>query len=217
MTKNYRADYWDRVIWEEIRGFLSNPDKVIKGMKKHQQQIEILNRPAKKRLAITDDLIKEKKKELNRLLDLYLSGEFEKNILTARKQHLEETILALETERESLYTQTRLSLSNKQIAELQALSEDIIGGLNEADGDFALRKRMLNFLGVQVTLSVEDGRQVALLKCEFGLSRWLIMGDDKITYISSPPPELEQSANSHEEGEGNCMPNRMRNMGCSCS
>jgi hypothetical protein len=54
------------------------------------------------RLQVVAELIADKRTKLEKLLDLYLSGEYPKEMLLDRKARLEKTILALERESTAL-------------------------------------------------------------------------------------------------------------------
>jgi site-specific DNA recombinase len=214
MTTHFRVDYWDHAVWQEIRGFLSNPSKVIKGIKQYQQQQEKRNEPSKRRLGIIDDLLEKKRSELGRLLDLYLAGEFEKEVLLERKQRLQETITAIEQEKESINAQLKQTLTIEQIAELQAVSERIAEGLCEADENIETRMRLYDYLELKVTLSVEDKKQIADVYCEFGYHKRLFYGEHLTIGSSSHRRESPPATSSHA-GEGdNYSRNCMHNTGC---
>ena len=205
-TTHFRADYWDNAVWQEIRAFLANPDKLIKGVEQYQKDQESENEPLRKRVVIIDELLEQKQEEINRLLDLYLSGEFERDMLNDHKQRLEKTIVDLGEERISLNAQMNQTLTRKQLAALRTFSEEIAEGLSEADEDFETRRRMLDYLGVRVSLALENKVQVATVVCEFDRSRWWQIEKSAVTRTSSRQPELGFLASSQLEGEGSCIP-----------
>jgi hypothetical protein len=61
----------------------------LKGAKTHQSLYD--------RLAIIDQQAEDHQRQLNKLLDLYLNGDFPKDMLQERKSRLEETIIKLES------------------------------------------------------------------------------------------------------------------------
>ena len=215
---HFHAKYWDEVIWQEIRGFLANPSKVEKGISEYQAQHAEITQPLKDRMVIIDNLLAERQAELKRLLDLYLSGQFDQDMLFERKQRLEKLVASLHEEKEQLTLQMNVSLTDTQINELQEISKQIIEGLSEADEDFKTRRRIIEYLNVRVTFLLEDGKQVALLSCEFGHNKRLLYGDvTPHPEISSHPPESARSTNSHEEGEDKNMSHYTHNTDYNCN
>ncbi len=127
-----------------------------------------------KRVIRTDRLIPERigvfgqhsQAQLERLLDLYLSGEFPKDTLTQRRIRLEESIGALEKEQASLTVRLQgQTLSEGQIHSLQALATEVAAGIEVADENPELRRRVIEELDVWGTLVIEDGQKVIYVRC----------------------------------------------------
>jgi len=206
-TTHFSVNYWDETLWQEIRSFLANPEKLSRGIALYQQEQEKTNAPIQDRIRLLDELLQQNRQKLSRLVDLYLSGEFEKSILIDRKQSLENTIKALEDESKDLKLKMSQSLTKEQLTELQAFSEHIAEGLCEADEDFKTRRKLIEYLRAKVHFSVEDGQQVALLFCEFGFSTELTRSNQASSHqLGSARP-----TNSREEGEDNYMLDCERN------
>ena len=95
------------------------------------------------------------------MLDLYLGGDFPKEMLTDRKKRLEMTINNLMSEKAKLvvHVETKM-LTEDQIRSIKDFAGKIRDGLAIADDDFATRRRIIEMLDIQVTLVVEDGHQV---------------------------------------------------------
>ena len=100
--------------------------------------------------------------ELEKLLDLYLAGDFDKEMLTERKTRLEATITALEEERTDLTIQLEaVTLTDEQIATITDFAREVSGGLEIADQDFDARRKIIDLLDVRVTLAQEGEQKVA--------------------------------------------------------
>jgi hypothetical protein len=103
------------------------------------------------------------------LLDLYLSGEFEKDLLIDRKKRLKDTIESLKRER----VEVLADLNGKQILtdeiaqNIQNFARKIRAGLLHADKDLSLRREAMDVFNVEATLTEEDGQQVIYGKCIF--------------------------------------------------
>jgi len=98
----FRADQVDAAVWEWVKSFLLDPAVLGRGLSEYQAERDRENAPIRERLKVVDDLLADNRAQLERLLDLYLSGEFPKEALTDRKIRLETTISALEKERAGL-------------------------------------------------------------------------------------------------------------------
>ncbi|MBL7063762.1 MAG: hypothetical protein ISS49_06060 [Anaerolineae bacterium] len=96
MSTHFRADYVDAAVWDWVKSFLTDPAALAEGLKVEQAEREEANKPLRDRLAVVDDLLADNRRQLERALDLYLSGDFDKERLTERKTRLEKTIAALE-------------------------------------------------------------------------------------------------------------------------
>ncbi len=197
MRTHFRIEHWDAIVWNEIRRFLNNPENIQSGAKRYQQEQEATLTPIKNRLTISENLLARKQKELGRLIDLYVAGDFDRELLLDRKHRLEAEIQSLRTEIDALQIQTKHGLSDEQVAELVAFSQKVAEGLDKAEHDFALRKRIIEYLHTRVVFAIEDGEQVAYLHCQFGYDARLLKTSDIIQAGSpSPPPESPPSTSS---------------------
>lgn len=137
-----------------------------RGFGKYQAEEETENAPLLERLKVVEDLLTGIQAQLARLLDLYLSGEFSKQILTDRKERLESTIDALERERANLAAHLMThTLTEDQIRDLQGFLSEITQGLQIADADFRTHRRVIEALDVRATLTIEDGERVIHAHC----------------------------------------------------
>lgn len=214
MRTHFRSDYWDSVVWGEIDNFLANPEKFAKGFKDYRQEQEAANKPTYQRIELVDKLIRERESEQERLLDAYLSGKFDMDLLLDRKQRLEATIQSLKTERASFVAELHQTLTDDQISELVDYAKAIQQGLEVAKEDFKTRRLIVEYLNVKVVFAVEDGQQVAYLTCSFGLKKRLTLNGAAPAQSFSPPPESELSTSSHEVAKDNYMSIDKHNMDC---
>ncbi len=163
---SFLADHVDAAVWEWIKSNLVDPDELSEGLRAYQEECERENKPLRERLNVVDGLLSGNRSQLQRLVDLYLSGEFSKEFLVDRKNRLEATVHALQKERASLESSLEThTLSDDQIHALQNLARNLAEGLEVAEADFDLRRRIVEMLDVQVTLSIEDGQKVVYVRC----------------------------------------------------
>jgi hypothetical protein len=120
-------------------------------------------------LAVLDSLLAERREQLGRALDLYLAGDFPKELLTERQARLEKTISGLERERADLTRRLDADeMTNIQIMTLQELVARVGTGIQVAEAGFAAKRGVVEALDVWATLSVEDGQRVVLGRCVSG-------------------------------------------------
>lgn len=166
----------DAAVWEWIKSFLTDSAVLNHGLDKYQAEREVENAPLRERLKVVDDLLGQNREQLARLLDLYLLGQFPKDLLTDRKTRLEMTIGALERERVGLAEQLEArTLTPGQIRALQDFAARTAKGLAHAEDDISERRALIEDLSVQVTLAVEDGQKVAYAQCLLGEKRLLVV------------------------------------------
>ena len=136
-------------------------------------------------------------------------------MLLDRKQRLETEIQSLSTEGDALREELTQGLTNEQVMELVAFSRQVAEGLDKADSDFDLRRRIIEYLNVRVVLAVEEGQQVAYLHCELGHDARLSKTPNARPAESSFPQRgLESLANSRGVEEGSYMSIDKHNTGC---
>jgi hypothetical protein len=165
----FRADDVDATVWEWVKGLLTDPEAFARGLRKYQQERHKENQPIRARTSVVNDLITDNRQQLERLLDLYLAGDFPKEMLTDRKIRLEKTILALEKERAGLAAHLEAGeLTENQIKTLKDFIARVTDGIDIAEADFETRRGVIEALNVQATLAVEDGRKVAHVACIVG-------------------------------------------------
>ena len=134
----------------------------------------------RERLRLVDDLLRDNRTQLERLLDLYLTGDFPRDILTERKTRLEMTIGSLERERAGISTHLgATTLTPEQIRSLQDFAREVAVGLIRADTDFAVRREVVEMLSLDGKLAIEEGQQVLYLTCAAGRSRIDIVNPKK--------------------------------------
>jgi len=157
------------------------------------QQAE-MKRPIYDQLAVTEQLLKNQCQELEKALDLYLTGGILQEMLLDKKERLEARIRALEAERIELIRQLEATtLTDEQIHSLEAFAIAVGEGLDEADEDFALRRRIIEMLGIKGQL-LDFGRERKIkVTCHFKQSDTLIVsttiaGNAQPSQTSPPPP-----------------------------
>jgi site-specific DNA recombinase len=169
MKAHFRADHVDAAVWGWVKSFLTDPVMLTEGLQAEREEREQANAPLRNRLAVVDALLGDNQRQLERLLDLYLSGGFGKEMLAERKTRLETTIGALEGERAGLVAQLEArTLTGEQVQTIVDLAEQVRRKLPIADESFEARRRLIELLDVWMTLAVEDRERVVYARCMLG-------------------------------------------------
>jgi hypothetical protein len=117
-------------------------------------------RTRRARPEVLDDLLSDNRRQLERLLALYLAGDFPREALTDRKSRLERTIADLEEERTTLLAQMEAGeLSETQIRTLSDFVRKVAAGIEVGNADFETRRAVILALNVEALLYVKDGHR----------------------------------------------------------
>lgn len=102
-----RADEVDSAVWNWVKAVLTTTDALGDGLREQQERQEEVNRPLRNRLLFVEEALSDAQRQMHHLLDLELTGEFPKDLLTNRRGKSEEKLRRLRTEQADL--QQRLS------------------------------------------------------------------------------------------------------------
>lgn len=186
---SFRAKHVDEVVWDWVRAFLENPSALEEGLDSYQDEKERYCAPIRERLEVIGDMWNETKSQLDRVLDLYILGDFPKDILVDKKQRLEATLEALDQEEQELSfrLETQMLTAN-QIKQIQEYTKVVAEGLRVAEESFEARRQIIELLDVRVTLTIEDDEKVVYVRC--------ILGDDSLS-IDNPTSRSGGPTSSH--------------------
>ena len=172
----FRIEQVDDAVWNWISEFLTNPQLLEQGLADFQQEQVEENAQTLERLNIIEDLLTENHRQMNRILDLYLDGGFPKEMLVEKKARLEQTIRALENEKQSLsdFIQQK-TVTPEQIHDIQEFSKMVTEGMDLVSCDFEAKRRIIELLDLQVVCSMdEDGGKLVRLTCAFGSDQYAL-------------------------------------------
>jgi len=174
---SYPSKWVDEIAWNWVRQLLLDPQAIGEGLAAYKREQEINAGPITLHISTIEGLLIEKRESLKRLLDLYLSGEFHKEMLIEKKADLERTIAELEKERAGLVASLEAqNITAEQEQTLIDFTQKIGMGLEAADANFTTRRGIIEALGVEATLAYEEGQKTMRIKC--------ILGDEY--YVLSP-------------------------------
>jgi hypothetical protein len=139
------------------------------GLEAYQSDQEQANGPIVERLKAVNDLLLSNSAQLERLLDLYLVGDFPQELLTERKVRLEQTIRSLKAEEAALEASLDAQqLTEEQIESIFEFVAVVREGLEEADDSFGAKRKLIELLDVRVTLAVENDEKIVYATCRLG-------------------------------------------------
>lgn len=167
-TVTYSVLSLDSQVWNWMKELLASPEHLQEGLDEYRKTIEEESAPLFQRLRVVDDLLAENQSKYDRLLDLYLSGDFPKESLIDHKGRLERTIQSLEQEKRKLTAQISKGLSVEQEQIIKDFAVRLAEGLSLADDDFQTRRQIIDLLNVTATLTRENGQKVAYVSCMLG-------------------------------------------------
>ena len=167
-TVTYSALKLDSQVWNWIKEILANPDQLQDGLDEYRNALEEESVPLRHRLTVVDDLLSDNYSKYDRLLDLYLSGDFPKENLIDHKHRLERTIESLEEEKEKLTAQVNKGLTPEQEQMIKDFAVQLGKGLSRADDKFQARRVIIELLNVSAVLTRENGQKVAYVSCVLG-------------------------------------------------
>jgi len=175
----FRADLVDVAVWSWLKDLLSDPVNLQRNLQGQQAEREKEVQPLRERLSIAEDLLADHRRQLEKLLDLYLTGDFVKDVLLERRARLEEAITRLGSERAGL--QAHLAeqvLTDEQVQTIEALAAQVrldLALTDTAAESFGLEQQIVDLLDVRTRLCVEEGEKVAHVRCVIDARRLLIV------------------------------------------
>jgi site-specific DNA recombinase len=186
----FHASEVDAAIWQWLKERLSDPEQLEQGLLEIHQEREELNAPIRNRLIITEEILARNQAQLERLVDLYVSGEFPKEVLAERKSRLESLIADLESQKaEFMEHLASQSLTIEEIRTAKELAEQIGLRMDSMDADFAPRRQLVEILDLRATLAVEDDERVVYVSCH--------LGDDRV-FVCCSPKQSPKCGNNNE-------------------
>lgn len=160
----FRGRDVDDAVWAWLVNIIQHPEYIVAGLQDRQEEQGRSNQALTARLELIEGHIAENEKQLNKLLDLYLSGDFERDMLSERRARLEENIGNLRKEQAEIASfLEQLVLSDAQVEDIRLFCETIKDVLDTAT--FEQKRQVLEMLDVRGTLAIEDNERVIYVKC----------------------------------------------------
>jgi len=162
-----------------VESILLDPDTIRQGFKDAQDETEQINQSLYDRLDTIEKLIDQNDVKLNRLLELYLSGDFDRELLVEKQTQLEQIRSDLDEERNDILARLEQNvITDDQIRNVEAFSEKIRSKLG-GKMDFASKRRIIELMNVTGKLAVDGGEKIIYVQCVIGGGRLSVnLGND---------------------------------------
>ncbi len=149
----------DAVVWAWVTDKMLDPEKLAAGIQELDEQN---GKQQAQQVRTKAALVKERddvQEQLNRLLDLYIAGSFDKDMLDTKRGKLDLMHKALNKEIAALDAMTSVGPpTEEEIYCLKNFASTIRVGLDNCD--FDTKRRIVDLLNVEATLAVEEGQKV---------------------------------------------------------
>jgi hypothetical protein len=160
------------LVWNWVKDLLTKPGVLEHGLAEYQEGREQFCAPIRDRLIVLEDLWQGSKSQLDRVLDLYISGQVQRELLIDKKQQLEATLAALDKERDELNLNLESeALSDSEIRQIVEFAAQIAEGLEPGNESFEDRRRIIELLDVRASFTVEDNQKYVDVWCFLGRNK----------------------------------------------
>jgi site-specific DNA recombinase len=161
---NIRADVVDHAIWEWVKSLLLDPENITDGIRGLQEETRRQNKSLYDRLDMIQEQLDYNLSQQEKLVDLFLMGDFEKDMLVERKHRLETTIASLRKEQEQLSAHlSEDSYSDQDMIIIEDFCASIKDNLDQVT--FEGQRHILDLLDVHGTLAIENDERILYITC----------------------------------------------------
>jgi site-specific DNA recombinase len=209
---SFRVDIVDKLVWDWIKLLLTDDSVLENGLKLYTENQEELLAPLRDRMAVLDDLLRDTKSQLDRVIDLYVAGDIPRDILVDKKQRLETTLSALSEERQQLLAHMQgKALNEKDLQKIRNFAAQVADGLDLDELDFEGRRRLVEMLDVHAKFFIEDDQKVVEIWCILGTGELPVMNNSDHQMGSNSLPFMNPSFRSAARARGcRCCSGRSR-------
>ena len=160
----FRVDLIDSIVWQWVKILLQDPENVMDGLRGMQEENRRTHKALYDRLDLIQGQLDNLLHQQEKLVDLYLSGDFGKDALLERKLRLEANIASLYKEKEQLTSHiSTINYSDQDIAIIDEFCKKLCNNLEQVT--FEGKRRILELLDVHGTLAIENEEKVLYITC----------------------------------------------------
>lgn len=159
--KNYfSARQVDDTVWREVSSWLTDPECLMRAITAHKKTLDENAEPILQRLAGIERLIEQNQSKIERILELYLEGEFTKEMLQVHKVQAETAIASLAAERQLAMAEIEAqTMTDEHLQNIKSLLTAIRERLPYGDECIEARADVIAALGIEARLYLKDGEQ----------------------------------------------------------
>lgn len=159
---------------------LVDPDALALGLRMQRMEAETRLIPIRQQVTMLEEQIGKLRVQLERLLDLYLESEIEKEQWVPRRDRLSAKLASHIEQHDKL--QRRLTedhVTDEQIRGMRQFTREISLGIDAIEDNFEAKRHIVDTLDVQVTLGHnDDGDKAVYASCAIGPSELCIVSED---------------------------------------
>ena len=156
-NKTIRADAIEADIWDEIKELFKDLKKLWSDLKAAQQNADDQLKPFRDKLQITDDFIKQTQDEVARIARALENADKDGDVYKSVKKDEKEVnarMVDLKAQREKYIKElAKGGVSDKRIETIMGFARKVQRGIKKAEKSFQAKRRMLEALGVLVTVT----------------------------------------------------------------
>ncbi len=161
---SFRADLVDDTVWNWLKGLIEEPSKLTEGYRNRQAEMVSANARITEQIAAIDQQLEDLKNQQNKLLDLFLNGDFPKPMIDERKHKLDVASRKLLDERIELNSQLNLTeMDDVQFAEIEDYCAEIRERL--PDASFESKRHVIEMFDVRGKLTIENDQKFVEVSC----------------------------------------------------
>jgi len=162
----FHVRWVDDGVWAELRDWLEDPNSLAHGLANYEtdraKEIAVL----RSQLETLGSTIARHEARRDRLIDLYIDGNLEREPLDKRRIEIDQTLARLGSQRDELERAIENLQNSGQLAlNLAAFGEQIRPKLAYADQDFETRRRIVEILDLKATLTMENEKRAVHAVC----------------------------------------------------
>lgn len=172
---HFPADKVDALAWSWLKEITKDPAKLTEKFAEYQRWRAERNKPIAEKIKALVALIHKHEAELTKLLDLYLTSDFPKDLLDRRQAEIRKVLDGLKAEKAA--TIAKLSPMGRGLADPVELCEKL-QILMQTD-DFDKRLGVVVMLNCTAVLKVIDGERWVELSAALPMARELLPLEDK--------------------------------------
>lgn len=190
MHRLFRTDVVDAITWNWVSGLLLDPGAVEVGYARYVARLEDELGPIRRQADLTRSVLEGEQAKLNRLLDLYLSGDMPRELLIERKERLESAVSSLRAQYDAL----TLQINAAEVGRTDMVTlQEFVGAIGakmsalDSESDFTIKRELVEGLDVRAMLAVEEDEQVIYLTCKIGGGRVAVATGTTLVRCSGRP------------------------------